>query len=473
MNGSNALETIESGRPQFFYPENNGREGLFLNLQALSVAAFGHDEFALRFPAAIFGILTVWGLYSLGAELLSVPAGLVAAFFLATSFWHLDFSRLGLRAIAAPFFLVWALYLLLRAGGRVMAGRSSAALTISAGVVYGLGFHTYIAYRVTPPLLLGVIIFFFFRARATGSLPQYWVFAAIFCAAAVLTVLPLALYFVQHPAMFSGRSAQVSILNAPAIATNLVENAWKTAQMFFFSGDPNWRHNYDGERELFWPVALLFAFGLVRAALAVRDWIRKPREQGRLGLAAAVALTWLVLAAIPAILADSAPHALRALLTTPAVFLLAAMGAMAAWDYVPASLGGAARAGILALGAGFCCYQTWHTYFDLWARDPRVPVNFMAPLDDFAARIRGTPTDRPRYIAATYMGDRANGIPVLLQPFAYLTGTYTAKQQNAANLHYLTPESLPSAPAGNSFCEHAKASLPGAEVLCLNLRSGK
>ena len=40
MNGSNALEVIETGRPRIFYPENNGREGLFINAQTISIALF-------------------------------------------------------------------------------------------------------------------------------------------------------------------------------------------------------------------------------------------------------------------------------------------------------------------------------------------------------------------------------------------------------------------------------------------------
>ena len=99
MNGANALQVLETGRPQPFYPENNGREGLYVNVAAVSIAMFGHTAGALRFPSAIFGILTVLGVYFLAAELFSRRAGLLAAFFLA------HFSRLALRANAAPFFL--------------------------------------------------------------------------------------------------------------------------------------------------------------------------------------------------------------------------------------------------------------------------------------------------------------------------------------------------------------------------------
>src|SRR3989344_4118569 len=114
MNGSNTLEAIETGNYKVFYPENNGREGLFINLQSLSVRAFGAEPWALRLPSTIFGILTVLGLYLLGRELFSARVGLLGAFLLATSFWHINFSRIGFRAIMAPFFITWALYFLLK-----------------------------------------------------------------------------------------------------------------------------------------------------------------------------------------------------------------------------------------------------------------------------------------------------------------------------------------------------------------------
>ena len=153
MDGNDAQEALETHSFRVFYPEDNGREGLYVNVAALSIAVFGNQAWALRLPAAIFGILTVWGLYLLGAEFISVPAGLLAAFFLATSFWHLVFSRIAFRAIAAPLFLVWSLYLLLVAFRRAHIG-----WMILAGAVYGLGFYTYLAYRVTPLVVIAIWI---------------------------------------------------------------------------------------------------------------------------------------------------------------------------------------------------------------------------------------------------------------------------------------------------------------------------
>ena len=36
INANDALKVLDSGKPQVFYPDNNGREGLFINLTALS-----------------------------------------------------------------------------------------------------------------------------------------------------------------------------------------------------------------------------------------------------------------------------------------------------------------------------------------------------------------------------------------------------------------------------------------------------
>jgi predicted membrane-bound mannosyltransferase len=52
-----------------FYPENNGREGLYMNLVNLSFKAFGPSPFSLRLVSAVIGIFTVLGLYLLSKEL--------------------------------------------------------------------------------------------------------------------------------------------------------------------------------------------------------------------------------------------------------------------------------------------------------------------------------------------------------------------------------------------------------------------
>ena len=69
MNGNNALEALATGDFKVFYPENNGREGLYINLQAVSVWLFGNKAWALRIVSALFGTLTILGVYLVAREL--------------------------------------------------------------------------------------------------------------------------------------------------------------------------------------------------------------------------------------------------------------------------------------------------------------------------------------------------------------------------------------------------------------------
>ena len=61
MNGNNALEALDTGDFKVFYSENNGREGLFINIQAIFLWLFGNKPWVLRLPSVIFGLFTVLG----------------------------------------------------------------------------------------------------------------------------------------------------------------------------------------------------------------------------------------------------------------------------------------------------------------------------------------------------------------------------------------------------------------------------
>ena len=395
MDGCNALEALETGRFQPFYPEDGGREGLYVNLAAIPIRLFGNVPWAVRLPAAVAGILTVWAVGLLGGELFSAPVGLLAAFFLATSFWHLNFSRISLRGILAPCLLAWAIYLLL-----VGIRRSRWWLVALAGVVYGLGFYTYMAYRVTPLLIALVLL-----ARKPG-----WRAAGAFAAPAVVVAIPLLIYFVEHPGTFWGRAAQVSVFAGPHPAREIVLNAWRTGRMLLTRGDHNWRHNVAWQRELFWPVAILFVVGLIFAAERLTVW-------------------WLILGALPAIFSMENPHALRALLMVVPACLLAAAGAVWVARRIPRRA--AIAAGALLVAA--CCYDAWHTYFVVWARNPNVAAAFDVPSIALAAQINGLSKRAPRYVTAAPPPDDTAVWPVM-----YLTRSCTVQEQQETGIRYVS-----------------------------------
>ena len=115
MNGNNAIQAWGSSHFKVFYSDNNGREGLFINLQAISIHFLGNTPYALRVVSAIIGLLTVLGTYLLARRMFdNWELAAITAFLMAVGFWHVNFSRIGFRAIMAPFCAVWALYYLYR-----------------------------------------------------------------------------------------------------------------------------------------------------------------------------------------------------------------------------------------------------------------------------------------------------------------------------------------------------------------------
>ena len=464
MNGNDGLQALETGHFSVFYPQNGGREGLFLNIQAAFVYLLGNKAWVLRLPSAIFGVLTVLALYFLARKLFSPAVGLLASFFLATSFWHIMFSRIGLRGACSGFFLVCALYLLLDALDRARHSGASPGRMILAGAVYGLGFHTYIAYRVTPALILPILVYYFVDARKTGWLAAWRTAVAVYAGTAALVVAPLVLYFVRNPEAFAHRSAEVSVLHAPRPFLEILVNIRKMAQMIFVRGDYDWGHNIALRPEVFWPVAIAFALGVALGCLAL---FRRERSW----FAYAVALLWLVLAAVPPVLSiENMPNSLRAILMIPALCILAAAGAQWICSHLAARfrsrwLQAAGAAVLLAL-----CYEPYHSYFAVWAANPEVAQVFNAAGADIAARIDAMPLTAPKNVVAVAPGlPPGPGMLPALQTVMFLTGSYTQRQQRETNVHYITRLSS-SDPDGVAFCEQVARNIAQGDIFCLQVR---
>src|SRR5947207_2649034 len=97
MNGSNALENIENHSFKVFYPENFGREGLFINIQTIFVELFGSQPCALRLSAANYWSRDSHRPLLTGKQTILTQYRPLGRLFLATSYWNINFSRIGLR----------------------------------------------------------------------------------------------------------------------------------------------------------------------------------------------------------------------------------------------------------------------------------------------------------------------------------------------------------------------------------------
>lgn len=420
MNGNNASAALATGHFSVFYPENNGREGLFIFLQGISLLIFKiHAAWVLRFPSAVIGTLTIWGFFLLLRELSSASkltksneVALFGSFFLATSTWHLMFSRDGFRAISAPCVGIFALYFLLR------AFRShSLWWMVAAAVTMGLGFYTYTAFRVLPFVLLAFIPLWW---REKKKIQLGVSFTAIFG----ITLIPLIRYFLAHPDDLWGHSDQISVFNQLDPWSEIGKNVILTCKMIFMVGDSNWRHNINSIPEVFWPVAVCLVMGMLLGT------VRRSLFDRVLGL-------WLILAMIPVVFSDQAmPHALRSILMIPPLFGFAASGSQWIYEkmFEPLTI---SHRRVALIVIGLCIFlNTFFAYFVDWANRPEVAYAYTQQYVTLSDQIKAMPISTQKNVVL-WSSDLSLCAPsICVQSVMFLTDTYLPEQQKEKNVYY-------------------------------------
>lgn len=386
-NGLDALQVLQGERPLYF-AANNGREPLFIYLVALAVGALGPSPAAIRLVAAVLGTLTIPVTYALGRTWFNRRVGLLAAAILAITFWHIHLSRIGFRAVSLPLITAAALAaawqgtpLLLpfnRGGEGGEVRRHTQGWLVLGGALYGLSFYTYLAARFTP---LALAVFGFYLMRQQNPAGNIRLRSLVwFIAAALAVIAPLAIYALQHPDIVFARAGEVLITNPDINKGDL----WGTLGrqflavlgMFTFRGDAIWRHNLAG-RPVFDPLlALAFTLGVI---LCLARFRRQPT--------AAFALIWTGVMLLPTLLAEDAPHFLRAVGVLPVAVLFPALGLDAAWAWLsrhsPAWLGAVLAALALSASLGL----TVHDYFGDYVHNPVTSYYFQSAAADLAAEV--------------------------------------------------------------------------------------
>jgi 4-amino-4-deoxy-L-arabinose transferase-like glycosyltransferase len=344
-NGLDALDVL-AGRPQVFFPANFGREGLHMAVLALSIRLLGATPLALRLPSVLAGVGTALATYWLGRELLTrtrfrgILVPLMAALLLSTSYWHVHFSRFGIRGVFTPLMTTLAYAAFWRGANQVATGRQPWFWFLAAGLFLGLGVHFYTASRLVP-IFLAVFLLLQWPLATTrdqddlrfpkgmtqpGGYPPllraaFWPLVGLFALAAVVFA-PLGYYFVRTPGSLTQRASAVSLFN-PEVSggnpwTRMGQAVVANVAQFFVpgAGDQATFYNLPG-RSVFDPVlAMLAIAGLVICFL----WVLR-RSSPHLFL-----LLWLPVLLLPTFLAvDRFPTLPRALGVLPGIYLLPAL----------------------------------------------------------------------------------------------------------------------------------------------------
>lgn len=293
--GYDAYSIMQTGRDQYgkFLPLfcrsfGDYNESLYRFLVVPSVFFFGLTEFAVRFPAAVIGVLTVLIFYFLSRLLFEKKIALIQTFLLAVSPWHILFSRIGFRAILFPFFFCLGLFLFFK-------GLKKGKFLVLSAAAFSFSLYTYSSARVFVPLFLIILSLFFFK-----DLIKIRLHSIIACIILVLVLVVLGLHWVS-PFGMARASATIQTGLVQYVKNYL---SYFSPDFLFFNGDPNLRHSIQGIGQLY----SLEIFTVTAGLIALFVSLFKTKNKHLM-----VLLVGILLYPIPAALTEP-NHALRAII---------------------------------------------------------------------------------------------------------------------------------------------------------------
>jgi len=193
--GYNAYSILKTGRDEYGYKFplsfrsfDDYKPPLYTYLVVPSIALFGLNNFAVRFPSATLGVLAVVFCYFMVFELFkNRNIALLSSLFLAISPWHLQFSRVAFETNSAIFWSVlgtWAFLRGLRSQGiKITLWMSLAALA------FGANLFMYHNARVFIPIFsLGLLIIF---KNKLLNIKKYLLVPAVISIAFVIILIPI------------------------------------------------------------------------------------------------------------------------------------------------------------------------------------------------------------------------------------------------------------------------------------------
>ena len=418
MYGVDALQILAGARP-IFLESNFGREPLFSYLVALAYRFTGLGAYGIHLVSAIVGILTVPAVWLAARELFAdarrgalgyLP--LLAAFLSAVSYWHLNWSRVGLRVILVPLFAALIVFALWRGFAKARPDRwrppvRSGAWFLLAGALLGLSLYTYQAARLLPALVAAAFVL---RAIERRRWAREDTAAALLVAATALVVfLPLGIYAAQHPGALSVRIQQATVVQ-PGLPLaqqvgELARQATTALLTYSIRGDTDPQFTIPGRPSLNPFLSLGLSVGILVALWRFR---RSPYL---------FLLVWLLLMTAPAMVADQAATAKRYLGAFPAAMMLVSLGLLlpfewrtvraasassdadAAYDKRHWPLATRLWSVVLIAGLLYTLVVTWRDYFVVWAADPDLEAHFQTDYRAIGEYIGGLDAAQPVWLS--------------------------------------------------------------------------
>lgn len=156
-------------------------------LTILPIKIFGLNEFSTRFPGALLGSLTVLASFLLSFSIFrNKKIGLLSAFLVAVSPWHIVFSRSSEETLVSLFFVVLGFALVF-----LSLENKKLKLLILGVIMLAVSFFMYFTPRVFVPLMFLAVLIFLFGLWYKQKDIKYrnFLFCSFFFLVAIVTFL--------------------------------------------------------------------------------------------------------------------------------------------------------------------------------------------------------------------------------------------------------------------------------------------
>lgn len=317
-------QKIINGKYYSFF--SYGNTGQFFEISVLGsyVQGFflrfiGDAITGMRFSSAFAGTLTVLVFFYLSRLYFKNKyVSLFTTLSLATSHFHIAYSRLALPNIWTPFFMVLIVHFLIKG-----IQKNKNIYSIYSGIVLGISLYFQQTTRVIPFMLLTIFVTKLLSNMKTWK--KTILQAIILFSFASIIFFPQATFYLTHPNIFSPRLNEVSIFNhlpeyfqkyhTTNVVTVILWQFINTLKVFNFGGDIGFFfYGYQGS--MVTPIiGFLFVLGLFLAFKKIKDYKNL------------ILLVWFFIIVIMGGTATiDAPSTQRLVGIIPALFLITGLG---------------------------------------------------------------------------------------------------------------------------------------------------
>lgn len=312
-NAYSVLKTLRDEHGQFlpliFKSFGDWKMGLYVYLTVPFVALLGLNEWTVRLPSALAGIISVWLLYAVTKFLFEKKVAYAAALLLAISPVLMPFSR-GAWEINVSFALtLGGIYLFFRS-------LQNHKLIFPSAFLFGLSLLASHGAKFTTPVILLLLIMIFFKEFK--KIPKTFIFSSLFVL--ILLSIPVILSFAEGKV---ARLTTLSIFSYPQDFTKAILSRWMSlysVKTLFIKGDLNPQHGAPDSGPFLLMDGIFILMGLV-------SLVKK-------GLSKQTIFIWslLFLLALPSALTIEKANFERVPLLFVPLFIIAGLGINFLWD---------------------------------------------------------------------------------------------------------------------------------------------